>query len=166
MAAVEVEDEAEGFTEEEAMVVDGTQDQPRVTEGDKQHKGIQCFGCKRYGHIKSQCHYKNMEANLAEDTKDNKEADEGLLFMASSEDLSEGGGDGKILQVSGIGSIALRSGCGRTNTLTNVQYVPHLTHNLLSVGQLMSTGYSVEFAEANDVGAANAAQSGEELSEI
>lgn len=31
-------------------------------------------------------------------------------------------------------------------TLTNVQLVPHLAHNLLSVGQLMNSGYEVNFS--------------------
>lgn len=54
-------------------------------------------------------------------------------------------GDGKILRVSGISSIALRSSCGRTNTLTNIQFAPHIMQNLLSVGQSMSSIYIMEF---------------------
>lgn len=103
-------------------------------------------------------------------------------------------GDGKSLLVHGIGSVVLYSNNGKKNTLTNVQYVPNLAHNLLSVGQLMGSGYSVEFAggeciikdattrakiarvcitshrpfplEVNDVGAANVAHKGEELSTL
>lgn len=103
-------------------------------------------------------------------------------------------GDGKILQVAGVGIIALRSSAGTINTLTNVQYVPNLAHNLLSVGQLMASGYSVEFfseecvirdissntkvakihitmhilfpLDADDVGAANVAQEEASLSEL
>lgn len=103
-------------------------------------------------------------------------------------------GDGKSLQVKGVGSVILRSSCGKSNTLTNVQFVPDLAHNLLSVGQLMNSGYTVEFAEgectirddvskekvahvlmtshrlftldANDVGAANVAQGEKETSHL
>lgn len=103
-------------------------------------------------------------------------------------------GDGKSLQVSGIGSIALYSNSGRTCTLTNVKFVHDLAHNLLSVGQLMNSGYMVEFAEgvctirdaaskeriahvnmtshrlfpleADDVGNANVAMRAEELSDL
>ncbi|XP_039118800.1 uncharacterized protein LOC120254852 [Dioscorea cayenensis subsp. rotundata] len=154
MVAVEVEVEAEGFTEKEAVDEDGTQT--------------------------NLCRYKNKEANLAEDTKDTKEADKGLLFMASSEDTNERGdmwlidsgcsnhmsgnrmifqnleevsnqtirlGDGNILQVGRISSIVLRSDCGRTNTLTDVQYVPHLAHNLLSDWSVMSSGYLLSSLE-------------------
>lgn len=36
---------------------------------------------------------------------------------------------------------------GRTKLLHNVQYVPELTHILLSVGQFLASGYSVTFTE-------------------
>lgn len=36
---------------------------------------------------------------------------------------------------------------GRTKLLHNVQYVPELTHNLLSVGQFLASGYSVTFTK-------------------
>lgn len=43
-------------------------------------------------------------------------------------------GYGKVLKVEGIGNVLFRSSTGRTNILTNLQYVPNLVHNLLSVG--------------------------------
>ncbi|CAH9081524.1 unnamed protein product [Cuscuta europaea] len=54
-------------------------------------------------------------------------------------------GDGKHLTVEGLGTISLQTEQGKTKLLHNVQYVPELTHNLLSVGQLLSGGYSVIF---------------------
>ncbi|CAH9095067.1 unnamed protein product [Cuscuta epithymum] len=55
-------------------------------------------------------------------------------------------GDGKQLEVAGLGVISVQTEQGSKKTLSNVQYVPHLAHNLLSVGQLVSGGYSVSFA--------------------
>lgn len=54
-------------------------------------------------------------------------------------------GEGNVLQVAGVGSVALYSSSGKTNILTNDQYMPNLAHNLLSVGQLMSFGYNIKF---------------------
>lgn len=56
-------------------------------------------------------------------------------------------GDGKALQVAGVVSVLFHSNTGKANLLTRVQYVPKLAHNLLSVGQLMSSGYSVVFTD-------------------
>lgn len=55
-------------------------------------------------------------------------------------------GDGKTLKVCGIGFILLRTNSGKIHTLTNIQFVPDLAHNLLSVGLLMSFGFMVEFS--------------------
>lgn len=45
----------------------------------------------------------------------------------------------------GKGTIAIKTIQGDVKVLHNVQYVPDLAHNLLSVGQLMKSGYSVVF---------------------
>ncbi|XP_039143968.1 uncharacterized protein LOC120281110 [Dioscorea cayenensis subsp. rotundata] len=148
------------------------------TEASKQHKNVQCFICKKYGHVKAQCWFRNKEANVTEETK-GKEEEEGVAFMACDEVSEDGGtgiiysgcsnhmlgeerlfkcieatpkqsirlGDGKILPIEGVGTVALRSNYGKTTILNNVQFVPNLAHNLLSVGQLMSSGYDVEFTE-------------------
>lgn len=54
-------------------------------------------------------------------------------------------GDGKQLEVEGRGTIAIKTEQGNTKLLYDVQYVPNLAHNLLSVGQLINSGYSVLF---------------------
>ena len=54
-------------------------------------------------------------------------------------------GDNKVLQVAGKGTVIIRSSNGKARLLRNVQYVPHLAHNLLSVGQLLKAGYIVIF---------------------
>lgn len=57
-------------------------------------------------------------------------------------------GDGKVLQVAGVGCIKLHQNGGKLSLLKNVQYVPQLTHNLLSVGQLMDNGFDVNFSRS------------------
>lgn len=54
-------------------------------------------------------------------------------------------GDGKQLEVEGKGTIAITTEQGNTKLLYDVQYVPKLAHNLLSIGQLLNSGYSVLF---------------------
>lgn len=44
-------------------------DQAHTTELNKPHKGVQCYACKKFGHIKSNWRYKNKEVNLTEDVK-------------------------------------------------------------------------------------------------
>ncbi|XP_039146896.1 uncharacterized protein LOC120284169 [Dioscorea cayenensis subsp. rotundata] len=48
-------------------------------------------------------------------------------------------GDNKELEVVGIGTVALPSSKGETKLLKDVQYVPQLAHNFLSIGQLLQT---------------------------
>lgn len=102
--------------------------------------------------------------------------------------------DGKALKVKGIGKITPCSSKGKITSLNDVQFVPNLAHNLLSVGQMMDSGFDVEFTrgvcnikytesktkitqvcmtsnrlfllEADDIGFANVAQSGEKISNI
>lgn len=49
-------------------------------------------------------------------------------------------GDGKMLQVAGVGTVTFRSNSGKSSQLHQVQFVPQLAHNLLSVEQLMASG--------------------------
>lgn len=51
----------------------------------------------------------------------------------------------KKIEVVGTDTVALTTQDGKTKLLHNVQYIPSLAHNLLSVGQLMSYGYFVVF---------------------
>lgn len=57
-------------------------------------------------------------------------------------------GDNKEIKVKGKGVVALRTQCGEVKLLHNVQFVPNLAHNLLTVSQLLSSGYSVNFYSA------------------
>ncbi|KAL3533483.1 hypothetical protein ACH5RR_007004 [Cinchona calisaya] len=54
-------------------------------------------------------------------------------------------GDNKDIQVEGKGTIEIKTSHGKVKFSHDVQYVPSLAHNLLSVGQLMASGYSVLF---------------------
>lgn len=56
-------------------------------------------------------------------------------------------GDGKTLKVEGIGSVNLCSSNGKITTLNGVQFVPSLAHNLLSVEQMMDSGFDEEFTK-------------------
>lgn len=53
-------------------------------------------------------------------------------------------GDDKLMQVSGKGTVAIKCN-GTTKLLHDVYYVPTLSQNLLSIGQLMDIGYSIIF---------------------
>lgn len=49
------------------------------------------------------------------------------------------------MQVVGTGTISIKTNKGNVKLLHNVQYVPSLAHNFLSVGQLLKGGYVVLF---------------------
>ena len=54
-------------------------------------------------------------------------------------------GDDKLTQVKGKGTIGIQTIQGDVKLINDVQFVPKLAHNLLSVGQLMCSGYKIEF---------------------
>ncbi|KAG6433674.1 hypothetical protein SASPL_105289 [Salvia splendens] len=56
-------------------------------------------------------------------------------------------GDDKSIQVEEKGTVAVKDGHGNTKLIYDVYFIPHLAHNLLSVGQLISTGYMVLFVD-------------------
>ncbi|RVW83084.1 Retrovirus-related Pol polyprotein from transposon TNT 1-94 [Vitis vinifera] len=60
-------------------------------------------------------------------------------------------GDDKQVQVEGKGTMAVNNGHGNVKLLYNVYFIPSLTQNLLSVGQLMVSGYSILFDGATCV---------------
>lgn len=57
-------------------------------------------------------------------------------------------GDDNKLQVEGIGTVALCTSLGKVCMLKEVQFVPRLAHNLLSLGQLANSRYSVVFSDS------------------
>lgn len=54
-------------------------------------------------------------------------------------------GDGKLHDVKGKGVISVQTKRGKSKLMHDVLYVPGLTQNLLSVGQLMKKGYKMIF---------------------
>ncbi|KAK8933421.1 hypothetical protein KSP39_PZI015880 [Platanthera zijinensis] len=56
-------------------------------------------------------------------------------------------GDGKASKLEGKGSINIITSSGQVKQITDVQFVPKLAQNLLSVGQLLQKGYNVSFSQ-------------------
>ena len=54
-------------------------------------------------------------------------------------------GNTKEMQVEGKGPVKVETSHGKIKQLDNVQFIPDLGYNLLSVGQLMTRGHSVLF---------------------
>lgn len=54
-------------------------------------------------------------------------------------------GDDKEVVMVGKSSVVITIKGGRIKLIHNVQYVPSLAHNLLSVGHLLANGYNVAF---------------------
>nr|GEU57263.1 retrovirus-related Pol polyprotein from transposon TNT 1-94 [Tanacetum cinerariifolium] len=54
-------------------------------------------------------------------------------------------GNDKLIKIEGRGKVAIKTSLGHTKLVHDVQYATLLTHNLLSVGQLMENGYSLLF---------------------
>lgn len=59
--------------------------------------------------------------------------------------------NGQHLSTSGIGSIDIPTTHHSSFTLSNVYFVPHLSTNLIYVGQLVDNGYSVNFSSSGRV---------------
>lgn len=58
-------------------------------------------------------------------------------------------GDNKQIQVEGKGTVVVETDHGQVRLLHNVFFIPSLAHNLLSVGQLMNTRYSILFYDGS-----------------
>ena len=54
-------------------------------------------------------------------------------------------GDGKLKKVEGKGTVVVHTEEGNQKFIHDVLYVPSLSQNLLSVGQLLRKGYSLLF---------------------
>ncbi|XP_039139947.1 uncharacterized protein LOC120277253 [Dioscorea cayenensis subsp. rotundata] len=60
-------------------------------ESSKNYKSVQCFICKKFGHVKAQCWYRNKEANIVKEEKEKGKEYEEVAFMAISEEPKTGG---------------------------------------------------------------------------
>ncbi|XP_021907551.1 uncharacterized protein LOC110821898 [Carica papaya] len=56
-------------------------------------------------------------------------------------------GNRKEIQVEGKGTVTLETSNGKVKLLHNVQFVPNLGYNLLSVGQVIAGGYLILFED-------------------
>ncbi|KAL4317940.1 hypothetical protein GQ457_18G004620 [Hibiscus cannabinus] len=144
-------------------------------------KYIQCFYCKKFGHVKADC-WKRPRQEQASYVE--QEDGEIKLFMAYQENAASHSniwfldsgcsnhmtgvksmfneidetfkqkvtlGDNKQIQVEGKGNVAVKSSSGNVKLLYDVYYIHSLSQNLSSVGQLMATGYSIMFGDASCV---------------
>ena len=59
--------------------------------------------------------------------------------------------DNKALEIEGKGDVCIKTTSGNQWTLEDVIYIPGIKKNLISVGQLDSTGYAAEFGKRSMV---------------
>ncbi|XP_039118267.1 uncharacterized protein LOC120254186 [Dioscorea cayenensis subsp. rotundata] len=134
---------------------------------------LQCHICKKYGNVKAQCWYRESDTNVTEKEPVVEEQKQFMasgggcvevswVWLINSgcsnhmsgirehfHDLDENIqqvvrlGDGKTIKVEGVGTVKFQTNNGKIKYLKEVQFVPQLAHNLLSVGQLILTGYTV-----------------------
>ena len=58
--------------------------------------------------------------------------------------------DNKGLEIEGKGDVCIKTTSGNQWTLEDVRYIPGIKKNLISVGQLDSTGYAAEFGKGSE----------------
>ncbi|KAJ0094872.1 hypothetical protein Patl1_15003 [Pistacia atlantica] len=102
--------------------------------------GLYGRGCGRGR--KADCWYKDQQVNYA--TKNGEESMKSMFKeLDETRKMQVKLGNGKEIQVEGKGTVAIKTSHGKVKLLHNVQFVPDLGYNLLSVGQLMAGEYSV-----------------------
>ncbi|XP_073120321.1 uncharacterized protein [Henckelia pumila] len=112
--------------------------QPKYTSEQRNNKnGVQCYQCKGYGHVKAYCPKQGQQVNYAAENKEEK--------LDETQKVKVHLGNGKDVQVKEKGTVSIETNHGKVRLLHNVQFVPDLGYNLLSVGQLMACGYSISF---------------------
>ena len=57
--------------------------------------------------------------------------------------------ENKVLEIEGKGDVFIKTTSGNQWTLEDVIYIPRIKKNLISVGQLDSTGYPAEFGKSS-----------------
>ncbi|XP_070028808.1 uncharacterized protein [Nicotiana sylvestris] len=133
--------------------------------------GQQCYNCHKFGHIEANCWYKKNQASYAEEEQEESMffmarstimdhkigiwfVDNGCSHHMSGErsafrELDETKrrqiwlGDNKEIHVEGEGTTAVQTSQGKVKLIQNVLFAPSLAHNLLKVGQLLNSGFSV-----------------------
>ncbi|KAE8650579.1 hypothetical protein Csa_010963 [Cucumis sativus] len=108
---------------------------------------IQCYHGKKFGHVKADCcDQKTAEVCFIDSGCSNHMTGLKPIFneLNEGEKLKVELGNNKELQVERKGTVGIETHHGN-RILTNVQYVPDIGYNLLSVGQLMESGHSILF---------------------
>ncbi|VFQ95508.1 unnamed protein product [Cuscuta campestris] len=131
----------------------------RGKSSSKAGKNVVCWVCKEVGHVKSQCPNKKNEISAVVGNASDDDSDALILSMESYVDswvmdsgasfhamhsgeamvnLKKGDfgkvklGNGKILKVTGMGDIDLKTSFGTTWSLQNVRVIPRLKTKLIS----------------------------------
>ena len=140
---------------------------------DSKNCKFRCTKCKIANHSQKDCWYQKEDSsyiakdeasgrlfyscmNIKEESQDIWYVDSGCSnHMTGNKDafvsLENGHisqvklGDGKFQKIEGKGVISVKTKQGNSKFIHDVYYVPGLTENLLSVGQLMENGYSLKF---------------------
>nr|XP_048335976.1 uncharacterized protein LOC125423972 [Ziziphus jujuba var. spinosa] len=135
-------------------------------EEDCKYKGkppIQRRFCKKVGHFERNCRLKNaqgkggttQQANVIEEEEEEEpEANRMHKSMAKEESLFQSLdksvklkiiiGNGQVLEAIGRGTVLVQTKAG-PRLINQVLYVPSLSHNLLSVPQMLLNGYFILF---------------------
>ncbi|KZV18661.1 hypothetical protein F511_40615 [Dorcoceras hygrometricum] len=136
-----------------------------------------CYTCGKPGHLAKDC--RSSQAEFAEETEATEEdflfmalmehgKDEQVVWFIDSgcsnhmtgmkemfRELDETQrrvirlGNNKQIQVEGKGTVEVKSVFGKSKLISNVLYAPELAHNLLSVGQLLLSGFTILFDESH-----------------
>ncbi|XP_077225800.1 uncharacterized protein LOC143859002 [Tasmannia lanceolata] len=139
-----------GVSEEHGLVVHGGNQRGRLfdkgsgkgmSRSKVGRKGVQCYHCKEYGHIKRDClkcddQADNGTTNMAVAITDERE------YFDMFQETRAGVvclGDGSTCDVTGVGTVKIKMIDGVVRTLGGVAYVPKLRKNPVSLGQLDSS---------------------------
>ncbi|GFS41077.1 pentatricopeptide repeat (PPR-like) superfamily protein [Actinidia rufa] len=103
-------------------------------------KGVQCYYCKEFGHVKRDCPLRKDKGKKCDDASSCnslveffdtfQERDGGSLFL----------GDGTPCKIQGVGNVKIKMFDGAVRTLGGVVYIPKLRRNLISLSRMDSNG--------------------------
>ncbi|GFS42531.1 hypothetical protein Acr_00g0080330 [Actinidia rufa] len=108
-------------------------------------KGVQCYYCKEFGHVKRDCPLRKDKGKKCDDASSCNSlvvADDGDCLTVSEE--RDGGslflGDGTPCKIQGVGNVKIKMFDGAVRTLGGVVYIPKLRRNLISLSRMDSNG--------------------------
>ncbi|XP_028223111.1 uncharacterized protein LOC114404254 [Glycine soja] len=119
-------------------------------------KGIQCHNCQKWGHFVDECINKRVprnadEAQLAQD--EDFDFDK-VLLLATTNSEEDSVICGILTQITvsvtaeGIGKVIVQRKDGQHSFINDLLYVPNMKNNLLSLGQLLEKGYSLQMEDS------------------